>query len=52
MELSQEDLAHKAKMHVTYLSRIENGKGNISLEALYKVVNSLGISLKDLLDFY
>ncbi|WP_223879966.1 helix-turn-helix domain-containing protein [Paenibacillus spiritus] len=41
---TQEFLAEKANIHYTYISDIERGERNISLETLEKVVQALEIS--------
>ncbi len=40
--LSQKDLAAKLKTTQSVISRIENGKQNISLDMLQKIANALG----------
>lgn len=40
--LSQKDLALKLKTTQSVISRIENGKQNISLDMLQKIANALG----------
>lgn len=46
--LSQEDLAFKAKLHRTYISDIERGNKNISIENIYKIAQALGIEVYNL----
>jgi transcriptional regulator with XRE-family HTH domain len=46
--LTQEKLAEKADLHPNYLGEVERGEKSISLEALYRIASSLGISIKDL----
>ena len=48
LQMSQEELAFKADLTPTYLSQIEGGKRNPSLEALLKVCSALQIELSDL----
>lgn len=43
--LSQEELAHRAAIHVTYLSGLENGKRNPSLMVLARVAAALDMRL-------
>lgn len=43
--LSQEDLAFKSGLSVYYISRIERGKANVSLETIAKLQKALGIIL-------
>lgn len=46
--LTQEDLAHKAGLHRTYLSDVERGGRNPSLVSIEKLALALGLSLADL----
>lgn len=46
--LTQERLAERVNLHPTYISEIENGKANVSLQALASLARSLGVSLGDL----
>ncbi len=48
MRLSQEELAHRASVHMTYLSAIERGERNPALENLYAIANALGVPLAEL----
>lgn len=47
--ISQEALAFEAEMTASYLSQIEGGKRNPSLEALYRLSCALRLELADLL---
>jgi len=49
--LSQEDLSIKLGYDRTYMSRVESGKQNITIETLIKICEGLEISLKDFFDF-
>ncbi len=49
--LSQEELAHQAGVHPTYLSAIERGERNPALENLCAISNALGVPLAELLRF-
>lgn len=49
LHISQEDLAFRAGLTPTYLSLLENGKRNPSLELLYRVCSALQIELVELL---
>jgi transcriptional regulator with XRE-family HTH domain len=42
-QLSQEELAFRAGMHVTYLSGVENGRRNPSLGIIVRLANALEI---------
>lgn len=48
-KMSQELLAEKADLHPTYISNIEQGKRNISLQAVYQLANALNLSVSELL---
>ena len=43
LKLSQEALAEKANLHRTYISDIERGQRNVSLENIYNIAVSLEI---------
>ena len=45
--LSQEKLALKAEIDRTYLAGAEQGKRNISLKSLEKIVDALGVSFSE-----
>lgn len=47
-KLSQEELAHRCAIHVTYLSGLENGKRNPSLLVLSRLANGLNVKLEAL----
>ena len=49
--LSQEQLGLSSDLDRTYISGIERGKRNVSLLNIVKLADSLGISLKDIIDF-
>jgi len=46
--MSQESLAHEAGLDRTYVSSVERGKRNISLENIERLANALGVRVKDL----
>lgn len=48
--LTQEDLAGIAEMDRSYLSEVENGRKNMSVLALLKILKALRISASDILD--
>ena len=52
LDLSQEELAERAELHRTYLSDIERGEGNPSLEIIEKLANALDISVASLFSDY
>lgn len=45
-QISQEALADICGLHRTYVSDIELGKRNISLENIEKIANALGVSIE------
>lgn len=47
LSLSQEKLALKADLDRTYLAGVENGKRNLSVRSLEKIVNALGVSFQE-----
>ena len=49
--LSQEEVAHRAGVHVTYLSGIERGNRNPSLRNIKKIAMALGVQVGDLFSF-
>ena len=46
--ISQEDFAELCELHRTYISDIELGKRNVSLENIAKIANALEISISEL----
>lgn len=48
--MTQEELAHKAKIHQTYLSGLETGKRNPSIGVLERVARALDIDIARLFD--
>lgn len=46
--LSQEKLAERANLHPTYLSDIERGVENVSLDVLMRLADALPSSIHDL----
>lgn len=49
-KLSQEKLALKAELDRTYLAGVEQGKRNVSIKSLEKIVNALGVTFKEFFD--
>jgi transcriptional regulator with XRE-family HTH domain len=47
--LSQEDLAFRCGLHRTYISDVERGNRNISIDNIAKIANALQVSPADLL---
>jgi len=48
-QLSQETLAEKADLSPVYISRVECGKENISVDALMRIASVVKLSASDLL---
>lgn len=46
-ELSQEDLSDKSGLNRPYISAIEQGKRNVSLEVIEKLAEALDIEIKE-----
>jgi transcriptional regulator with XRE-family HTH domain len=49
--MTQEDLADKAAINVSYLAKIENGYVNTTVRYLIKLSRGLRVSVKELFDF-
>ena len=49
LELTQEELAEKANLHVNYIGGIERGKRNLSYEKIIDLAHALKLSPKDLM---
>jgi len=47
LDLNQEEFASKLGWDRTYISRVESGNQNITIENLNKICNALGVSLKE-----
>ena len=48
--LTQESLADRSGLHLTYIAGLESGRRNPTLNSLSAVAAGLGISLSDLLE--
>jgi transcriptional regulator with XRE-family HTH domain len=48
--LTQEELAHKAEIHQTYLSGVESGKRNPSILVLERIARALGTDVSSFFD--
>lgn len=46
--LPQDELAHRAEIHTTYLSGVENGRRNITMNVLERIAAALGMSETEL----
>ena len=49
--LTQEELADRSNMNVSYLAKIENGYVNTTIRYLLKIAKGLKIKVKDLFEF-
>lgn len=49
-KISQEEVAFRAGLHRTYISDVERGHRNVSLENIEKISKALSVSIKDLLE--
>lgn len=47
--ISQEELAHKADLHRTYIGMIERAEKNITLINVGKIAQALGVQIDELL---
>jgi transcriptional regulator with XRE-family HTH domain len=47
--ISQEKLAEKAGLHRTYVSSVERGKRNISIENIERLAKALGTTMASLM---
>lgn len=46
--LPQDELAHMAEVHTTYLSGVENGHRNITMNVLERIAAALGVTEAEL----
>ncbi|MGH7976168.1 MAG: helix-turn-helix domain-containing protein [Limisphaerales bacterium] len=47
-KLSQEKLAEKANLSTVFISHIERGVENVSMDAVQRIAKSLGVQVNDL----
>lgn len=47
LELSQESLAYKAEVDRTYVTDVENGRRNVSVKILERLVKALEVSFAE-----
>ena len=47
LELSQESLAYKSEVDRTYMTDVENGRRNVSIEILQKIISALEVSFAE-----
>jgi len=50
--MSQEALAHAADLERAYVSGLERGKFNVSIDALGRLADVLNVHLRELFDFH
>lgn len=48
--VSQEELAARAGLHRTYISSVERGQRNVSLENIFAIARALGCDPRELID--
>lgn len=48
-KISQEELADIAELHRTYVSSVERGERNISIDNMEKLAKALGVDVRELL---
>ena len=46
---SQEELAHRSGLHRTYITDVERGVRNMTVETITKLSNALGVSMTELI---
>lgn len=49
-EISQEELAHRAGLHRTYIGAVERGERNITVRNLVRIASSLSVKASGLLE--
>ena len=49
LNISQEELAHRADLHRTYIGMIERAEKNITLVNIEKIANALEVNIDELL---
>lgn len=50
LDITQEKLSELSELHTTYISDIENGKRNISMKSLEKIILGLNITFVSFFD--
>ena len=48
-QMSQEEFAAQANLHRTYVSSVERGERNVTIETIEKLAHALGVPLSDLM---
>lgn len=49
VDMSQEQLAHKAEVHRTYIGAVERGEQNVSLVLIHMIAGALSVAPSELL---
>lgn len=49
-DISQEELAHRADLHRTYIGMIERAEKNITLLNIEKIANALEVTIKEIFE--
>ncbi len=49
-EMSQEELGFKSSLSTNSISAIERGSYNFKIKTLYKIANSLGVNVEEILN--
>ena len=47
--MSQEKLAELSDLHRTYISSVERGERNVTIDSMERLAKALGVDLRDLL---
>ncbi len=50
-KLTQQELAEKAGLHLTYVGHLELGKYHPTVFVMWKIAKALGVSINELTDF-
>lgn len=50
ISLSQESLANKADVDRTYVTDVENGRRNVSVEILERIISALDVTVSEFFD--
>lgn len=51
LNLSQKSLAKKCLLDATYISRVEKGKQNLTIETFGQICEGLGMTVREFFDF-
>jgi transcriptional regulator with XRE-family HTH domain len=46
-QITQEELAHRARLDRTYINSIENGRRNVSIVNVERIAKALGVTVKE-----